>query len=258
MRCITIRSFSFRVSKVLLRLADPILRGFGYDSSQSRLSHELPTSSFYRGESALQALLGVHRGYLTSSGWLETKNRNRSFSRGEWIPWITFPAIALLDRWNLGKKKYLEFGGGASTFWFAKRAESVVTVEVDQGYLDFLQSAFTDFENVTLLRLEIEKEVFSAALVDDLAALIRDADLILIDGGNRNQLIEVVSRVATSDSVIIVDNSDWVDHLRVGLASLRSHGWVEIPFRGLGPLNSYESQTSVFVKDLTAIVRLER
>jgi len=51
----------------------------------------------------------------------------------------------------------------------------------------------------------------------------------------------------SENGVIVLDNSD--RFLEVSFF-LQGEGFVEIPFKGIGPINEYEWTTSVFVKNL--------
>lgn len=61
-------------------------------------------------------------------------------SSGMVMPWYTWPALEEIEKWDLSEKKILEFGGGSSTLWFAKRCREIVCVETDQDYSDAIIS----------------------------------------------------------------------------------------------------------------------
>jgi hypothetical protein len=59
----------------------------------------------------------------------------------------------------------------------------------------------------------------------------------------------ILALYSEDKSMIIVDNSDF-NNLNIGLGMLHKKEFVNILFHGLGALNPYSSNTSVFLKDL--------
>lgn len=50
------------------------------------------------------------------------------------LPWLTFPVIDFLNGWLKKEHRVLEYGGGSSSIYFARRAGEVVTVEHHAGW----------------------------------------------------------------------------------------------------------------------------
>lgn len=219
----------------------------------SRETTGLPQSHHYAGRTAAEAVFSLHRGYLLSSGWLESKSRNRCFANGEELPWLTFPCISFLERLDLRGKNVLEFGGGGSTLWFARRSLRITTFEPDKGWSQALESRTAHFDNVKITHAPIDNQIFSPGLESRIVKAICLADIVLVDGGNRNVSISLAAAHLSNAGLIIVDNSDEALDLAPGLQNLKAYGWVEIPFAGLGPLNPYGWQTSVFFKKVESI-----
>jgi hypothetical protein len=186
---------------------------------------------------------------------------------------------------NLSKTQILEFGSGASTIYFAKRCKKLTSVEEDELYKRSLQS-IPLLKNVSILTFQdsdpeipstiseidyefflkdvenLEKEgkvykhdkQFASLIYSQLIELWGQPDIIFIDGGFRNLQLSIASRISKK-SLIILDNSDR-EELSYGIQALRNFGFIEIPFRGLGPLNFYPWTTSVFFLDSAIINRL--
>jgi hypothetical protein len=91
--------------------------------------------------------------------------------------------------------------------------------------------------------------------MEDVEAKIREADLVIIDGGMRNLAIHLTAEYANSDALVLVDNTD-VEQIYSGLLPLQTQGFLQIPFSGLTPLNPYGSQTSLFLRSLVNIKKL--
>ena len=124
-----------------------------------------------------------------------------------------------------------------------------------------LQTQLSSSE-LALLQVDIEhaEEYEGGLFVQDIARFVElasrdisESDFIMIDGGPRNLIASLVARHSRQKVIVLVDNTDMM-YLLNGCAILRSAGFVEIPFEGLGPLNSYQSRTSCFVRDLGALM----
>ena len=51
-----------------------------------------------------------------------------------------------------------------------------------------------------------------------------------------------------ADGVMVWDNSDW-DQFEEAFPALQTQGFRRIPFRGLGPVNRHEWETSILYRD---------
>lgn len=78
-----------------------------------------------------------------------TCGQRRDKRTGEVQPWYTHPALDVLETWDLTGKVVLEWGGGHSTLWWARRAKHVFTIEGDPAWGDFIRQGGAP--NVTLI-----------------------------------------------------------------------------------------------------------
>jgi hypothetical protein len=233
----------------------------------------LPQSHFYPDDSLARGLFDVSEDYLLYSGWRNSRSQRRSVDRkGGALPWLTYPSIAFLERLDLSDKIVLEFGGGGSTVYFSRRSKHVITVELDELYLDSLRTL--NLGNVSFFEWpsppspptpsgdflsslsgldradasyesneNIQRVLTSAS---QLAGLVGSADLILIDGGPRTLYAEITARFAHDTAIVVIDNTDRV--VEKGLVDRFSENhFLEIPFKGLGPLNAYAWETTVLM-----------
>ena len=241
----------------------------------------------YLDRSLASQLKSVNESYLIESGWFESKLNNSCYFAGEFFPWITFPAIDYLNKLSFKNLTILEFGSGASTIYFSDRAKKVISFEFDSAYYSVITAATQKYTNLEIynfdfslylnshdykLSSEFEKFeeldicmnsdlnylgfnakcIFKNDLYASIKRSILGADLIFIDGGPRNTELFLVAMLARDNTIILVDNSEQ-DYLKVGIQMLLLYGFKEISFSGLGPLNPYKSQTSIFVKNLDFI-----
>jgi hypothetical protein len=270
------RGFARGVTELALK---PFLAHIGYRWSRNSMrGSALPASNYYEDETPFSAMLGLHKQFLHDSGWLESKNVNASMRRGEFIPWITYSALHALERLDFRSLRVLEFGAGASSFFFLERCRKLTSYEFDETYHCAIKGIFhsphvlrglQDFARVPT-ECEGERDiVFAQSIQMDLLsdptlesvdfdvlrglALqdIQRADLVLVDGGPRNYASQLIAESDTRP-IVIVDNADSVS-CAMATRLLTNAGYVEIPFRGLGPLNPYQWTTSLFVTSLAQL-----
>ena len=283
MKCSKINDFYLSVKgKIFYLYSLPLLRHLGY--KKDRTLNSLLTSSYYENDNSLIGLKSLHRNYLTSSGWLNSKNMNQSVDRNRYIPWVSFPAIYFLDRLKLNDVSILEFGGGASTIYFAQKCKKVLCLEFSKPWYEVLEKTLVEYKNVRLVYANdineqsseywIERGLLLQAYSHDTSnfdlkelphiienfveftyQVIKETDLVFIDGGYRNLEIIIAAYASNNSLGIIVDNADF-SNTSFGVKKLKELGYIEIPFHGLSPLNSYSSTTSIYCKEPNKILTL--
>jgi hypothetical protein len=261
-----------------------VLKAFGYEKPGAHLS-SVPPSHYYLNSTSLDAFAGLHR-IPSNKYWLESKRFNQSVKDGESVPWITYPALSYLEKIDFTELSCVEFGSGASTFWFAARCQDFKSLEFDSAYYRLLTEIPTlesttlvdasglinylikagqdldkyqiyidrDLENEDTKKTppNVDSKFNGENLVTKIRQEIASADCVFIDGGPRNFLIALAAELLKSEALLVIDNTD-MDYLQLGLAVLKSKGFKEIPFVGFGPLNNYEWQTSIFIKSLESL-----
>ena len=230
-------------------------------------------------------LFWLHRDFLKKSGWLESIKFGAPQKNGDPIPWITYPAFHFISDLQLKELAVTEVGSGASSFYFAKHCKSLTTFEDDLNFGKTMLTLQKSFKvNFSLINvspmskksftvkydkelpnlnsfLEVDcsqKAVVSNEVIDITKHLdifidsIKQADIIFIDGWFRNLSIYLAGHFSKTSAIIIVDNSD-AHYTFKGCNYLLDNNFYEIPFRGIGPLNTYEWTTSIFARDLNKI-----
>lgn len=127
---------------------------------------------------------------------------------GEPLPWYTYPSIDFLKYRTYEKKTVLEFGGGQSTFWWAMRAERVVTLEGNREWYEQIRGKMP--ANVELHFVSMEDRDTNVACVKETinAKPYREYDVIIIDGLFRSEMIEIACDRLAHDGIIICDNAE--------------------------------------------------
>lgn len=195
-------------------------------------------------------LYGVNNGYYRSALSKSVVDR-----RGRAIPWMTYPLVTFLGTLSFEGRSVLEFGSGYSTEWWSARAEHVVALETDAGWLGRVRANVTSNVDVLpmtngALRTPTDFLLYVQGIVGD-----RCFDVIVIDGGDRVSAAQVVSPLLTPDGFVIIDDLDIFDAdptWTVAFDSLRRAGFGRIDFYGLAaeaPFSRSRRCTSIFFRN---------
>lgn len=174
---------------------------------------------------------------------LSSKARTRS---GEALPWYTYPAIDFLAQRSFADRHVLEFGGGQSTLWWAKRAASVTTVEEDRAWWETLRDRLPP--NVALHHVPVDHVTRT---VEPVRALLEAAprkayDVIVIDGHLRRELTALAFSYLAPGGVMVLDNAEGYGFWE----ELQGRNCRRVDFYGFAPGVSKRHCTSlVFVGD---------
>lgn len=190
------------------------------------------------------------KGYLYNNGWVKSLIKGFPVTKkGEIIPWFTYPAISFLqEKLPLIKKSYkvFEYGSGNSSFYFAKWAQNVVSVEHNKKFYQRITNSPLP-KNLTILLHENMDEYINC--IAKQGCLF---DIIIIDGKERVRCTEVSLKYLTDDGIIIFDNSDR-DSYNNAYEILNSSGFKKIDFVGLGALSFEGWKTTIYYRDINIL-----
>ncbi len=193
----------------------------------------------------IKDLFFLKKDYLEQTGWNESIEKRKVVDKhGKAIPWYSYPAIYFLK--NKLKKEYtvFEFGSGNSTIFYAKNCKSVVSFEDDEKWFETVCNATAHLENIKIY-YKNDKFYFSAPF---LVSQSNKFDIIVIDGGYRNECCKTSIDLVSDRGIIILDNSERLEY-RKGIELLQKNGFKKIEFFGLAPCNHYGHETSIFYKE---------
>lgn len=182
--------------------------------------------------------------YLTRSGWLESRFRGVSIDGNKQpIPWFTYPSVSFLSSRMKKDFRLFEFGSGNSTLWFAQRVKSIVSVENDAGYYDYMKDRINACGNVDYRYAEIGVNYNQQILEFE-----NEFDIIVIDGRERVKCCINSFKALKKDGVIIWDNSDRQEYAE-GYELLKQNNFKQIEFKGHGPITHEEWCTTIYYRD---------
>ena len=177
---------------------------------------------------------------LSQLDWGTSRHNSESRNSFGALPWWSYSCTHFLDQVVPTEATVLEIGGGASSVWWLNRGNHVITFESDGNWAEQITKLTKPFagmhELYTFDRL--------AEIEDQLEG--RTFDVTVNDGSvDRNVCSQILRNHQNQTGLMIWDNSDRDEYLD-GVNDLKLHGWKGIDFFGLGPINAYASQTTIF------------
>lgn len=192
----------------------------------------------------LRSLLSFNgKGYLHEIGWFNSfDNKKPVDAEGNPIPWVTYSFIDFIKE-RIGKQHTVfEFGSGNSTFFYAKYAGIVVSVEHDKEWYDSLNNNRP--ENSEIIFCELQKNGDYCRMPLKLGEKF---DVIIVDGRDRVNCCRQAVGALTEAGVVVLDDSER-DFYKPGIDFLKENGFRELSFSGISPGLFYRKSTSIFYK----------
>ncbi len=192
----------------------------------------------------LHALLSFNKkGYLYDIGWFKAFDHKAPVdSDGKPIPWVTYSFIDFISERLNHTQSIFEFGSGNSSYFYAKRAGSVVSVEHDRHWFERMSKNAP--KNLEVIFCALEKDGDYARTPERTG---KKFDIIIVDGRDRINCCKYAVGCLSAGGVIVLDDSEREEY-KAGLDFLKTKGFKQISFSGISPGLSYLKATSVFYK----------
>lgn len=196
---------------------------------------------FIRSDGLLRTRAKLVNHLLKNYGWLRSFHEKRCVNaKGEFIPWFTYPAIDFLSQLDLSNYSVFEYGSGASTLFWSRKAKSVVSIESEEAWYNKVLENLPSNVELLLVSKSVEEYAGSINTYDKF-------DVIIIDGtgDSRQKCCELALDHMQAGGIIILDNSDlWLKSAQI----LRNSDLdlIQIDFIGFAPLSSSAHCTSIF------------
>ncbi|PAW92153.1 FkbM family methyltransferase [Mucilaginibacter sp. MD40] len=194
----------------------------------------------------LRALLSFNnKGYLTDIGWFKAfDSRSPVDADGNPIPWVTYSFIDFIKDKLSKQLSIFEFGSGNSTYFYAKYAGSVVSVEHDKQWFDKIVQSGKKPANAEMIYCELVRdgEYCRAPLKLD-----KKFDIIIVDGRDRVNCCKKGIEALSENGIMVLDDSER-EAYKEAVDFLTSKGFKHLLFSGISPGLFYRKSTSVFYK----------
>ncbi len=194
--------------------------------------------------SRLKSILSFnHKGYLNDVGWFKAfDSKSPVDGEGNPIPWVTYSFIDFIKTRLNKQHAVFEFGSGNSTFFYAKYAGMVVSVEHDKDWYDKIVS--TKPENSEMIFCELIRGGDYCKMP---IKLEEKFDIIIVDGRDRVNCCEQAIGALSPNGVVVLDDSEREQYWK-GVDFLTKNGFKHLSFSGISPGLFYRKSTSVFYK----------
>lgn len=195
--------------------------------------------------SKLKMLLSFnHKGYLHDIGWFKAFNSKSPVNgEGNPIPWVTYSFIDFIKERIKKQHTVFEFGSGNSTFFYARYAGIVVSVEHDKEWYDKIVKEKP--ENSEMIFCEL---VRGGDYCHMPMKLEEKFDVIIVDGRDRVNCCKQAADALSASGVVVLDDSER-EFYREAVDFLVKKGFKQLAFTGVSPGLFYRKATSVFYKN---------
>jgi hypothetical protein len=192
----------------------------------------------------LKALLSYNqKGYLNDIGWFKAfESHSPVDGEGNPIPWVTYSFIDFIKERLRKQHTIFEFGSGNSTFFYAKYAGLVVSVEHDKDWFEKIVKSKP--ENSEMIFCELVKGGDYCHMP---VKLEEKFDIIIVDGRDRVNCCKQAVNALSASGVVVLDDSER-DKYKQAVDFLIISGFKHLSFSGISPGLFYRKSTSVFYK----------
>lgn len=195
----------------------------------------------------LMEIINLKRDAIRHCGWENSAKKMASVdSKGNAIPWLTYPTIDLLSSRIHKKMRVFEYGCGNSTLWWARHVREVYSVEHNQEWFEKIKKITPNNVSLKYIKLDYGGDYCNAISEKGLF------DIIVIDGRDRVNCLKKSVKSLTENGILILDNSDREEY-KEGVNFLLANGFKQLPLRGLAPIITYISETSIFYRNLNCL-----
>ncbi|MBN7798314.1 class I SAM-dependent methyltransferase [Parahaliea mediterranea] len=189
-------------------------------------------------------LIYSERSFLAQQGYTESIKQKRPCKPdGTPLPWMNYQVVHFLEQRLRKDHNLFEYGSGYSTQFYARHAGTVTSVEHNRDWYNILNK--NKPENVELLFRDIgDINGYCQAI----AGGDRRFDIIVVDGRERLQCMEVAVDFLSEQGVVLLDDSSRKRY-QDGRSAMKRRGFRELDFIGIKPGGLSTHQTTLFYKE---------
>lgn len=203
----------------------------------------LPLSTLLKPGRVKSLLSFGVKGYLAEIGWFNAfETRSPVDEKGNPIPWVTYSFIDFISTRIRKDHTIFEFGSGNSTWFYAKNAGKVVSVEHDQAWYNKVLKEKPANSEMIFCELQSNGDYSRMPLTKD-----QKFDIIIVDGRDRVNCCKNCLPALSDQGVVVLDDSER-DFYAPAVEFLTNAGFKHLSFSGISPGLFYRKSTSVFYK----------
>ena len=183
-------------------------------------------------------------GYLKEMGWINSYKQMMPVDKNNNpLPWVTYGFIDFISNRLNSTMDIFEYGSGNSTLWYAKKVNSVVSVENDKHWYNKIKESMPKNVNINYKEFVNDGEYSKFSNTVD-----RKFDIIIVDGQDRVNCIKNAINAIKEGGVVVLDDSER-EYYKDGIAFLLYQGFKRIDFWGISPGLFYKKNTTIFYKN---------
>jgi len=184
--------------------------------------------------------------YLPSRGWFRSAISQRPVdASGQALPWLTYPFIDFIRPRLRRDMSIVEFGAGQSTLFWARHVGQVLSVEDNPAWFAELKPQLPANAKVLLQVLHAAQPVAYAQAADE---MLGKADIVLVDGPERDLTLRNAPRLLRDGGVVVLDNAGRGEY-DAASDDLKCQGFRRLDFIGMAPGGARECSTALFYRD---------
>lgn len=181
--------------------------------------------------------------HLFTSGWFASQLQGYPCQAdGSPIPWMNDAMVHFLEQRLHGDLTLFEYGSGYSTLFFGRRLKQVRAIEHVAAWQQIVQAQAPC--NTTVQHQPLDYD-------GDYCRAIRQSgqryDIVVVDGRDRNRCAMQAYEALSEGGVILFDDTQR-EKYQEGIQFLLQHGFKQLEFHGLKPVDHASGQTSVFYR----------
>lgn len=182
-------------------------------------------------------------GYFEEIGWLKSFDNHLPVDKNSNpLPWVTYSFIGFIESRLSKDMDVFEYGSGNSTNYYAKRVQSITSVEHDKEWYEEVVNEM--LSNSTLIYQELEYGGDYSTLSEKQSIKY---DIVIVDGRDRVNCLKSSINAIKDNGVIVLDDSEREPY-KEGNNFLLHNNFKVINFWGISPGLFYNKCTSLYYK----------
>lgn len=181
---------------------------------------------------------------LVDNGWFRSFKQKEAVDKdGNPIAWCTYPFLYFMYPRLQKHFDVFEYGCGNSTIWYAKKVNTITSVEHDKNWLNKIRSTMP--ANSTIVHKEL---VYGGDYCKEVSNAKMKYHIVIVDGRDRNNCLMNAVQHLTEDGIVIFDNSE-LKQYQSSVEEVMKTGFKRLDFYGMLPGVAHNSRTTILYKN---------
>lgn len=193
---------------------------------------------------AFRSLVKNRNSYLYATGWIQSIDAKKPVDKdGNPIPWMNFPVVALLKEKLTSDLNLFEYGSGYSTYFYAGKVNSVVSVEYDERWYQFVKANAP--ANVTVIYQQQDNDGDYCRVITTQDSQF---DVVVVDGRDRINCVKQCLPQLSAKGVILLDDSQR-EKYEEAIAYAVDNNFKALNIEGLKATGNGVARTTILYRD---------